>query len=322
MRYALLLALIALPQFAMPAAAAEYVVAPTTVADRTAVYGAVASVHETQARARIAGTLAEVSVVEGDPVTAGQTIALVQDPKLTSRLAAAEARINAAEARQKQARAEFDRMAKLRKTHAVSQAQYDQARAALDVAISQQAAAEAARNVILEQQTEGAVLAPAAGRVLKVAKTAGAVIMPGEIVATLAERSYVLRIKVPERLARFLIVGEKVPVDEPGTSAAAADPTEGRIRLLYPKLDHGRVVADVDVAGISDYFVGERIRAYLPTDRRQTYVVPANFISRRFGAYFVDVKNIGEIVVQVGNETPSGVEVLSGIHTGDILVAP
>jgi len=322
MKYALLLLVAAFLGLIAPAEAAEYVVAPRMVDDRTAVFGTVESVHETQARARIAGTLAEISVVEGDPVSAGQRLALVADPKLALRLAETDARLKALDAQRAQAQADFGRMAKLRKTHAVSQAQYDQAHAAFDVATSQLAAMQAARNLVLEQQAEGAVLAPAAGRVLKVDKIAGAVIMPGEIVATLAEQAYVLRIKLPERHARFLKVGDTVAVDEPGTAAAAADPADGRVRLVYPKLDHGRIIADVDVAGLGDYFVGERVRAYVPTGQRETYIVPASFVFRRFGVYFVNVKAVGEVVVQVGNETPQGVEVLSGIHTGDTLVAP
>ncbi len=322
MRYALLLTLIAVARLAASADAAEYVVAPRMIDDRTAVFGTVESVHETQARARIAGTLAEISVVEGDQVSAGQRLALVEDPKLALRLAETDARLKALDAQRAQAQADFSRMAKLRKTHAVSQAQYDQAHAAFDVATSQLAAMQAARNLVLEQQAEGAVLAPVAGRVLKVDKIAGAVIMPGESVATLAEQAYVLRIKLPERHARFLRVGDTVEVDEPGAGAAAADPADGRVRLVYPKLDHGRIIADIDVAGLGDYFVGERVRAYVPTSQRETYVVPPNFVFRRFGVYFVSVKTIGEVVVQVSNETPQGVEVLSGIHTGDILVAP
>ncbi|MDE2228347.1 MAG: efflux RND transporter periplasmic adaptor subunit [Alphaproteobacteria bacterium] len=322
MRYAILLTLIAVVRLVAQADAAEYVVEPRMVDDRKAVFGTVESVHETQARARIAGTLADVSVVEGDQVGAGQRVALVQDPKLPLRLAETDSRLKALDAQHAQAQADFGRMAKLRKTHAVSQAQYDQARTALDVTNSQIAAMQSARNLILEQQAEGAVLAPVAGRILKVKKIAGAVIMPGEVVATLAEQTYVLRIKLPERHARFLKVGDLVQVEEPGASAAAADPRDGRIRLIYPKLDRGRIVADVDVAGLGDYFVGERVRAYVPTGQRETYMVPANFVFRRFGVYFVSVKAAGEVPVQVGNETPQGVEVLSGIHTGDVLVAP
>ncbi|HUZ72233.1 MAG TPA: biotin/lipoyl-binding protein, partial [Stellaceae bacterium] len=93
MRYALLLTLIAVARLAASADAAEYVVAPRMIDDRTAVFGTVESVHETQARARIAGTLAEISVVEGDQVSAGQRLALVEDPKLALRLAETDARL-------------------------------------------------------------------------------------------------------------------------------------------------------------------------------------------------------------------------------------
>ena len=321
MRYPTLFSLTILAALtAVPLHAAEYVVAPCTVDDRKAVFGTVESVHQTQARARIAGTLAEMIVVEGDRVVAGQVIARVRDPKLALQLAETDARVKTLAARQAQAKIDFDRMARLQATHAVSQAQYDEAHTALAVFTSQISAMQAARELIIEQQAEGAVRAPAAGRILKVNKIAGSVVMPGEVVAALAEQTYVLRIFLPERHAQFIKVGEAVDVGAPDS-----DPMEtrqGRIALVYPELDHGRIVADVEVGGLGDFFVGERTPVYVATGRRETYLVPANFVFRRFGVYFVRLKGLGDVAVQTGESRPQGIEVLSGIQTGDVLVAP
>ena len=42
----------------------------------------------------------------------------------------------------------------------------------------------------------------------------------------------------------------------------------------------------------------------------------------RFGVSLVHLKDGGEVVVQLGQTMPEGVEVLSGLKAGDILVTP
>jgi RND family efflux transporter MFP subunit len=322
MKRAILTALALAALFAPAARAAEYVVKPVTVDDRKAVFGTVESVHETQARARIAGTIKEVSVVEGDRVKAGQRIALVEDTKLVVQLAEIDARLKALAAQRELAEIELNRMEQLRRSAAASQASLDQARTNLTVVTGQIAAMQASRQLVTEQQAEGAVLAPVDGRILKVRSIEGTYVLPGEVIATLAEQTYVLRIYLPERHARFLKAGDPVQVGARGLGSTDEELREGRVRLVYPELDHGRVVADVEVSGLGDFFVGERTRVYVATGERETFVVPANFVSRRFGVYFVRLKGAGDIVVQVGEPMKDGIEVLSGIRAGDVLVGP
>ena len=68
-------------------------------------------------------------------------------------------------------------------------------------------AAQAERAVLVQQQTEGKVLAPAPGRVLSVPVTKGSVIMPGETVARIAGGGYFLRLSLPERHAAQIKAG-------------------------------------------------------------------------------------------------------------------
>src|SRR5579863_10200117 len=58
-------------------AADNLAVTETIVPDEKAVFGQVESVHITQARARIGGTLASIEVREGDHVEAGQRLGTV-----------------------------------------------------------------------------------------------------------------------------------------------------------------------------------------------------------------------------------------------------
>jgi hypothetical protein len=60
-------------------------------------------------------------------------------------------------------------------------------------------AAKAERAVVVQQSTEGQVVAPKSGRVLATPSAPGAVVLPGETVARIAEGGYFLRVALPER---------------------------------------------------------------------------------------------------------------------------
>ena len=74
-------------------AAEPFVVRLADIADQKAVIGAVEPVHELAARARIGGTIASLTVKEGQEVAAGAEIAVVADPKLVLQKQAIDSRI-------------------------------------------------------------------------------------------------------------------------------------------------------------------------------------------------------------------------------------
>ncbi|GAB2174618.1 efflux RND transporter periplasmic adaptor subunit [Dongia sp. agr-C8] len=316
--------------FAGRAFAAEtFTVQPVTLTDEKAVFATVESVNVVPARARIGGTIAELTVKQGDRVERGQVIGSVGDEKLVLQLRALDAQIAGLKAQLAQAQIDLERAQRIYKTGAIPKQQLDQAQTNVDVASNSLKAQTGQRAVVEQQLAEGQVLAPSAGRVLTVPVTAGSVILAGEPLATIAEQDFVLRIRVPERHARFLKAGDPIRLDGEATGLAQTD--RGTISLVYPEIEDGRVVADAKVQGLSDYFVGERIRVWVSGGERRTFVVPAAFIVTRFGTDYVtlqqaDGKTI-DVPVQRGRETalpdlPQGVEILSGIAAGDVLVQP
>jgi hypothetical protein len=151
----------------------------------------------------------------------------------------------------------------------------------------------------------------------------GRVVLPGESVATLAEDRYILRLLLPERHAQIIRAGDRVQIAARGLSGDEPEQRrDGRVRLVYPEIQGGRVMADVDVSGLGDYFVGERTRVYVTTGRRAAIVVPAGAVFQRAGASFVRLKSGAEVVVQTGGATQDGVEILAGLRAGDVVVAP
>ena len=302
---------------------AQQAVTRQQVDDRKAVIATVEPVRELPARARIGGTIVALSVREGDQVAAGDRIALVVDPKLALQIQALESRIQAQSAAREQAQIDFSRMQQLRGSGTVSQAQLDQVRTRLDVAVRTFEALRSDREVVEQQSTEGAVLAPAAGRVLKVPVSVGSVVLAGETIATLATDNYILRLQLPERHARFMKAGDTILVGARGLQQQEQETLRrGRVRLVYPQIDQGRVIADAEVDGLGDFFVGERTRVYVATGKRDALVVPVDVVYRRYGVSYVKLKDGTEVVVQLGLPVDGGVEVLSGLNEGDLAVKP
>jgi RND family efflux transporter MFP subunit len=304
-----------------------YVVHSTYVADRKAVIATVEPVHQLVARARIGGTIASLTVKEGDTVAAGAQMAVVADEKLALQMQALDARIASQQSQRDQAKTDYDRVAELAKRGVSTQTQLDQAKTNLDVAERNLAAMRSDRDVIAQQASEGAVLAPGAGRALTVPVSVGRVVMPGETIATLAEDQYILRLELPERHARFLRAGDAVRIGSRGLQdEGAANAREGRVRIVYPEIQGGRVIADVDVSGLGDYFVGERTRVYIDTGTRRTIIVPASYVYRRAGVNYVRLAGGDEVVVQPGetrdDDDVRGIEILAGLKDGDRLVTP
>ena len=313
--------------FAAPAAAEPLVVRESVIVDRKAVIATVEPLHQLIARARIAGAIASLTIKEGDDVKAGQIVAEVADQKLALQMQALDARIASQKATRDQAKTDYDRIAELARRGVSTQTQLDQARTNLDVAERNLAAIKGDREVIAQQANEGAVLAPQAGRVLSVPVSVGRVVMPGETIATLAEDKYILRLQLPERHAQFLRAGDRVSIGARGPSDQGQGATrDGRVRIVYPEIQGGRVIADVDVSGLGDYFVGERTRVYIDTGKRRAIEIPANYLYRRAGVNYVKLADGDEIVVQPGethdDNGVKSVEILSGLVDGDRIVTP
>lgn len=317
----------------VPAGAAEFVVKTMTVPDMKAVFGRVESARVVPARARIGGSIREIRISEGDQVKEGQVLAVVVDDKLALELNAANAKIEALNAQLENARTELDRAVQLLARGVATQARVDQAKTLFDVTVNQIAAAQAEKAVVEQRSREGEVLAPADGRVLTVPVTLGSVILGGEEIARIASGRYYLRLSLPERHAAEIRQDETVRIGRrglsPATSGGLAQAQPGRVAKVYPEIASGRVIADVEVEGIGDYFVNERTLVWIPVAQRSVIAVPPEAATTRHGIDYVRVAAENgslEVAVILGEiiETADGprIEVLTGLREGDRVVMP
>ncbi|RAZ91055.1 efflux transporter periplasmic adaptor subunit [Mesorhizobium hawassense] len=316
---------------AVDARGAEFIVKASTVTEMKAVYGQVESRSVLPARARISGTVASVRVSEGSQVGKGDVIATVVDDKLALQLRAADAKIAALNSQLDSARTDLQRAQDLLAKGAAAQSRVDAAKTQFDVVTNQLAAAMAEKAVIEQSAKEGDVLAPADGRVLTVPVAAGSVIMAGEPLARVASGQYYLRLSLPERHAVEITEGARVDIGErgTGTNAGFVKAGEGQVAKVYPEIENGRVIADVEVADIGTYFVNERTLVSIPVAKRTVLGVPPEALRIVHGIDYVTVETADgalEVAVVLGATFQDAghprVEILSGLADGDKVVLP
>jgi hypothetical protein len=99
----------------------------------------------------------------------------------------------------------------------------------------------------------------------------------------------------------------------------------GRVVKLYPAINAGQVTADVELPGIDNRLIGRRLAAKVEVGTRKALLVPAGFVTSRFGIDYVTVlgkdNRAVEVPVQTAPSTEAGkIELLSGVTAGDTLV--
>jgi len=321
MKWPTLRAIASIFLMASPVLAADIVVDPVTVTDWKAVYGRVETRDRVPARARLGGTLEELLVAEGDRVESGDRLGRVVDAKQDFQLRAIDAQIQAAQSRLENAEAELARGEELLARGVTTVQRLDSLRTQVEVITNEIAAAQADRRVLEQQVAEGAVHAPLSGVVLDVPVTAGAVVTPGQTIATLGGGGVFLRLAVPERHATALVEGDAIQIEGPEGAR------EGRLAKVYPLIENGRVIADVEVEGLSARFVDARVLVRLPVGEHEALLVPQTALITRAGLDFLNVAHEGGAVLRSVVPGPvhdidgaEMVEILAGLRPGDVVV--
>ena len=311
----------AAPGPAMAPAIGRLIVRAQVVADMKPVPATLSTRDMADARARISGVLVTLAVKAGDIVGRGQLVARVKDDRLALQTGAFDAQVTAAAAEATRAQADLARTRDLFSHGVYAQARLDQVEAQAKSAGAALAAARAQRGASAELGAQGAILAPAAGRVLVADVPVGSVVMPGQSIARITAGPIVVRIELPEGQARALRVGDLVQLAAEDLRGVA---TQGTITQVYPSVTGGQVTADVSAAGLPQDLIGQRVRARIKVGERLALIVPRTYISTRFGVDYARLVRADGTVSETPVQTTAGpsaaaVEVLSGLRTGDVL---
>ena len=288
-----------------------------TVADFKPVSAIITSRDEGLAKARISGTLVRLSVKEGDTVQRGQVLAQVRDERLIYQTEALNAQTRAVEAELARAEADLARIQTLYNSGIYAKARLDQSLATAKAARANLAAARAQAASGAELGRQGAILAPANGKVLHAPVPVGTVVMPGQTIVEITAGAMIVRLDLPEAQAASLKSGGLVMLEPYG-----APPIEGRILQVYPSVTDGQVRADIAASGLGSDLAGQSVRALVRVGERQAITLPRAYIANRYGLDFVRVLakdgKASDVTVQTApTGLPGQVEILSGLVPGD-----
>ncbi|MEO9133037.1 MAG: efflux RND transporter periplasmic adaptor subunit [Sphingomonas sp.] len=309
------------PKTVRPADGPRLRLTPTATTDWKEMGGEITTTDQADARARIAGVLDRLLVHKGDMVTRGQPMGRIVDNQLGFQAAAFGAQAAAAGAQLRQAQADLARVDYLYRRGVYAKARLDQAEASVGTAAAQVRAARSQQSAVGAVAGQGLVLAPSTGRVLVADIPAGSAVTAGMSIATITSGSLIVRLNVPESL------GGKIHAGSPVLIAGAGDGAlRGEVSKVYPAIEAGQIRVDVAVPGIDGALIGRRVTARIGVGQRQAIVVPAGFVTTRFGIDYVTVlaadSQTSTVPVQARPADDGKVEILSGVGAGDTLIGP
>jgi RND family efflux transporter MFP subunit len=261
------------------------------------------------------GRVRGVFVREGDIVASSQRLATLDRTAIDAQAVSAASRV-------RQADAELRRQRDLNAQGWVAKSRVEAAEAAAEAARADLSGARFT-------QTFATIAAPTAGVILARTAEPGQTLAAGTQVLLLGEFSsgFVLRVAVPaSRVARLRVGAEAEVIFRDGAAprmtgriieiASRADPRTGTFQVefaLPPERSlRSGLIADVALAGVAG---------------GQALAVPATaMFAARAGEGFVwavdpKTRKVSARMVQIGRVTPDGVEIVSGLARGELIVA-
>jgi RND family efflux transporter MFP subunit len=315
------------------------IVQTATVPEYLEAVGTVRAAQTSQISSQAMGNIVEISAREGDRVQAGQVLARIDDaqPRVaveqaTAALTAAEKESVAADTDLALAESTLKRYQQLYDKKSLSPQEYDEvkaryqsAEARRDMARAAQAQASAA---LVQAQTSLAytnVRAPFSGRVTEKKVDAGAFASPGMPIFTIEDtRTFRLEVTVDESDIAVAHMGQPVAVtiDSLGPAQISA-----RVAEIIPAADPASRSFLVKIALPGDARIRSGLfgRAYFSRGARSALLIPAASVLQRGqlqGVYALDANRIVSLrYVTLGKPVADKVEVLSGLHAGEKLIA-
>jgi RND family efflux transporter MFP subunit len=309
-----------------------------SVAETAELVGTVRAGTSAVVAARIPGTVAALRVQEGDRVTKGQIVALLdaQETMATAAVATAgieEARraVNEARARRQLANSTFGRYERLFNEQAVTRQEFETRQNEKELATQGVARAEARLNQARESSRAAASMAahtrvtsPVAGVVTSRKVDLGSTVFPGQPLLTIEnEGSYQLELTVPESLSLKVKPGLAVQV----SLDALDNPWNTRIAEVVPAADPASrtFIAKIPLnrTGIRSGLFG---RGTIALDTRTTtMLLPRTAIVEHGGLTSVWVvpqdNRVRMRLVKVGRIVNDNAEILSGLQDGERVIA-
>ena len=288
---------------------------------------------------KAAGRLESITVKLGDRVTRGQRIAKIEDEELLEQVKQAQAAFQVASAtiRQREADLElaktnaersrnlFQRQLLPQQTLDDSEAKYQSAQAALDLARAQNTQSQARLDELRATLQNTIITSPVNGFVARRGADAGAYVSANAPIVDLVDITTVrLVVNVIEKDLKQLAAGNPARVE---VDAFPGESFQGRIARIAPVLDPATRTASIEIEIPNGQFrlkPGMYARVGIVTDSHpNALVVPTNSVVDVNGTrgVYLAVNNVAQFrPVTTGIESNTRTEILDGVSDGDRVV--
>ncbi|MCB4363011.1 efflux RND transporter periplasmic adaptor subunit [Hydrogenophaga taeniospiralis] len=294
--------------------------------------GNLQAVRQSVLSAQASGRIATLSVKAGDPVKAGQVLAVIDDRATQAGVAQAQAGFAQADANLANAKAAYERSRDLRAQGFLAQAALDTAQAQYRAAQAGAAAARAGQTQASVAQGFTRLTAPYDGWVLQTHAEAGALALPGTPVLTVyAPQPIRAVVHVPASQQALALQAQRIEVQLPGTGQWVLPAAKTSLPAADPVSQTVEWRLDLSTADGANQVPGRQVRVRFvggqgqPGDQR--LLVPESALLRRgelTGVYVVATRGEGQPAgfalraVRTGaSHGEAGVEVLAGLKSGD-----
>jgi RND family efflux transporter MFP subunit len=314
-------------------------VSQSTVPDMLESVGTLHAAETAQLASQTMGTVVSVNVREGDRVRRGQVLATIDDSQARAGLdralagasaadheaAAADADYGLAEATIKRYQTLFDKRSVSPQEMDEMKARYQAASAHRETAHAGQAQAKAALSQAHTALNYTRILAPFDGIVTERKVDPGALAAPGmELLTVDGSGRFRLEVTVDESSLRHVYAGQTVPVL---LDAISDKPFSGKVVLIAPAADPLSRSFLVKIEMPADPLLRSGVfgRAQFPKGERPSILIPRTAVVSRGqlqAVYVIGTDGIASIrYITIGNPIGNKMEVLSGVNSGDRVIA-
>lgn len=275
---------------------------------------------------KVDGRIETLTVDEGDAVTAGMTIAVLDMGELSAQVIQAEGTLLQAKANLEQAELDYSRMARLAEQGAVSVQTLDSARTKRDLAMGQVRAAEGALSLYASKLTGATILSPQSGVVTRRHLQAGFYAKAGTPLVTVANISTLLaKATVGEAEITQLKIGASVKVR---VDALGGQEFVGTITRLSPvaAMPSRTFTAEISIPNEQNILkAGMFAKVEVPVPaHEQALVVPETALVMREDrktVYVLTADNkVQQRLLTLGYVGGGWAEVLDGVKEGEQIV--
>jgi RND family efflux transporter MFP subunit len=306
------------------------------------VTGTLVSNARVDVKAETTGRVTRFPKEEGDRVSAGEPLLWVDEENYKLAVRQAESAVQVAQAALDRTRVlashsktELDRAENLLqsggitdKDHKLAQVTEQEARSQVALAGAQLAQAQAALDVAQKRLRDAVVKAPVGGEIQRKFVNPGAYVEPPTAVATLVDNNRLeLESPVPASDLGPVRPGQRVTFS---VNSFPGETFEGRVIETGAAVDSESRAAKVRIAaaGAGKLKAGMFAQGEIQTGvSRQSIVIPAAAVYRDDRSakdsvvYVVETGKAVKRPVRLGRERESSIEVISGLHPGDLLIA-